>query len=179
MPSGAGENTALSRPSNGLKPEIYRRSPPDLPILHALLDLHFDRRTVPHVLDVWAVLAFLPEQCIYQQGCKEGSLDSDTQSRLVLGIRDKAAQCCMLRVQRSSKQRAARALHGVLTCIWNCWYMPGPICLVTILFLQLHFLFPGAGLTTFLSRHTWAAQRGQGHIAHQQRSPCRAHMLQI
>lgn len=34
--------------------------------------------------------------------------------------------------------------------------MPGPSCLVTILFLQLHWRFPLAGLITFLSLVTYS-----------------------
>ena len=47
--------------------------------------------------------------------------------------------------------------HSWHSCCVNCWNMPGPSCLVTTLFLQLHFRFPGAGLATGLSRVTCSA----------------------
>ena len=44
--------------------------------------------------------------------------------------------------------------HSSHSWLWNCWYMPGPICLVTTLFLQLHCRLPLAGLMTPLSLTT-------------------------
>lgn len=44
--------------------------------------------------------------------------------------------------------------HSWHSCCVYCWNMPGPSCRVTILFLQLHFRLPGAGLATGLSRVT-------------------------
>ena len=46
--------------------------------------------------------------------------------------------------------------HSSHSCVWYCWYMPGPTWRVTVLSLQLHCRLPLAGLMTALSRTTCA-----------------------
>lgn len=131
-----------------------------LPVLHAALHLDREGLLLPPKHERLALLARLRKGGRTRPGVRSG------------GERARAAAAAEAGMPRRRRRRA---------CTGICWYIPGAICFVVMRVLQLHWRVPLPGLSTALSRSTWATparragQRGRRGEAGQEQVPHAAH----
>jgi len=121
--------------------------------------LHNWSRSPPYSAACWQGVTASSESLAPQSNCRDMQMMKASffqQTRRLTWPSDMPASTDTLSVSLSRSNLMFG--HSWHSCCVNCWNMPGPSCLVTTLFLQLHFRFPGAGLATGLSRVTCSAE---------------------